>query len=408
MNLEILCIDVTYNDFRQRFITAYRPPTYNVQQTQELFDYTNNLCDVNCVVTICGDFNFPNINWAKSIDVSVLSLHDSMLANFVLNTGLSQLVNLPTRESNILDLLMVSDPLAVFDVDVQQPFSTSDHGVVSWRTWFPGNDPCNAYDKYLDFKHANYAGLAEHLSSVNWLQLFTCIPPNNVEGIWQIIKSVIIKAIALYVHRRVACSKPIQRYPLHIQRAIKRKRALWRLRRCAGGSARYAVQAHMCKRLIKRYLANKERHLLNSKSLASLYKHVNAKLSSSRGVAPLRVNNIELVDDEEKAQAFNNYFSSVFTRPLNEINTGQLNSACPIFSNIIDFSPRLTYEALLKAKSRYSVGPDLLPSILWVKFAAQLALPVSILFNTSYHFATLPSDWKGANVLPLFKKAILV
>ena len=160
----------------------------------------------------------------------------------------------------------------------------------------------------------------------------------------------------------------------------------------------------MCKRLIKRYLANKKRHLLNSKSLASFYKHVNAKLSSSRGVAPLRVNNIVLVDDEEKVQAFNNYFSSVFTRPLNEINTSQLNSACPIFSNIMYFSPRLTYEALLKAKPGYSVGPDLLPSILWVKLAAQLALPVSILFNTSYHFATLPSDWKGANVLPLFKK----
>ena len=138
-----------------------------MQQTQELFDYMNNLCDVNCVVTICGDFNLPNINWAKSTNVSVLSLHDSMLANFVLNTGLSQLVNLPTRESKILDLLMVSDPLAVFDVDVQQPFSTSDHGVASWRTWFPGNDPCNAYDKYLDYKRANYAGLAEHLSSVN-------------------------------------------------------------------------------------------------------------------------------------------------------------------------------------------------------------------------------------------------
>ena len=47
--------------------------------------------------------------------VSVLPVHDSMFANFVLNVGLSQLVELPTRLANILDLLMVSDPLAVFD-----------------------------------------------------------------------------------------------------------------------------------------------------------------------------------------------------------------------------------------------------------------------------------------------------
>ena len=115
----------------------------------------------------------------------------------------------------------------------------------------------------------------------------------------------------------------------------------------------------MCKRLIKRYLANKERHLLNNKSFASFYKHVNAKLSSSRGIAPLRVNNIVLVNDEEKAQAFNNYFSSVFTMPTNEINTAQLNSVYYIFSNIIDFFPRLTYEASLKAKPGNSVGPNL-------------------------------------------------
>ena len=49
----------------------------------------------------------------------------------------------------------------------------------------------------------------------------------------------------------------IQRYPLQIQRAIKCKRALWRFRRYAGGSARYAAQARIFKKLIKRFLANK-------------------------------------------------------------------------------------------------------------------------------------------------------
>ena len=102
----------------------------------------------------------------------------------------------------------------------------------------------------------------------------------------------------------------------------------------------------------------------------------------------MRVNNIVLVNDEEKAQAFNNYFSSVFTIPSN----AQLNSAYHIFSNIIDFSPHLTYEASLKAKPGYSVGPDLLSLIFWIKLAAQLALRVFILFITLHHFATLPSD----------------
>ena len=51
-----------YNNFKQCFITAYKPPTYNVQYIQELFDYMCNLRDVNFVVTISEDFNVPNIN----------------------------------------------------------------------------------------------------------------------------------------------------------------------------------------------------------------------------------------------------------------------------------------------------------------------------------------------------------
>ena len=52
---------------------------------------------------------------------------------------------------------------------------------------------------------------------------------------WQIIKSVIFETAALYVPRRFACCKPIQHFLLHIQRATKRKRALWRFRRYADG-----------------------------------------------------------------------------------------------------------------------------------------------------------------------------
>ena len=36
----------------------------------------------------------------------------------------------PTRSGNLLDLVLVSDPLAVSDITVAPPFSTSDHNLV--------------------------------------------------------------------------------------------------------------------------------------------------------------------------------------------------------------------------------------------------------------------------------------
>lgn len=405
-HLEMLCTDIICNNFKHRYISVYRPPIYDLHQTCELFNCLNMLCDVNHVVSINGDFNFPNFDWGRAIDISALSPVESEFANFIIANGLTQLVTQPTRNAHILDLLMVNDPLAVFEVTVQQPFSTSDHNIVTWRTWFPEqkNEACVSN---FDFKRANYVSLAEHMSNINWLELFSFVAPNNIEGIWQIFKAVIMEAIALHVPRHATRSLPIRRFPAHIQRSIKRKRILWRRRHLAGGNAQYALHARRCKLLIKRYHAYKERHLLKSNSLAAFYKHVNTKLNSSCGIAPLRVNNEIIIDDEYKARAFNTYFSSVFSVQSNDLaitaNHSQLNSSHAI-SGIVDFSPRVVYEAMRKTKVGYSVGPDLIPSIFWVKLASELTLPISIIFAASYHFSTLPLDWKCAHVIPLFKK----
>lgn len=54
---------------------------------------------------------------------------------FKVTYGLSQLLIQPTHSSNALDLLFVNNPLLLFDVTIQSPFSTSDHNALSWRTW---------------------------------------------------------------------------------------------------------------------------------------------------------------------------------------------------------------------------------------------------------------------------------
>ena len=56
------------------------------------------------------------------------------------------------------------------------------------------------------------------------------------------------------------------------------------------------------------------------------------------------------------------------------------------------------------SKRTLSSGPDDIPSIFWAKLAATLALPISIIFSASYHFAILPDEWKSARIMPLFKK----
>ena len=123
----------------------YRPPNYDLQQTRDLTECLNVLCDIDHVVTICGDFNFREINWAQIIDISTLRLYASEFASFVVNNGFTQLIKQPTRTNKIIDLLMVNDAVAIYDVTVLQPFSTSDHCAKIAHTVSAGGASCRRF-----------------------------------------------------------------------------------------------------------------------------------------------------------------------------------------------------------------------------------------------------------------------
>ena len=66
-------------------------------------------------IWIAGDFNLPDIDW-KSMSVAT-SIYPTRLNKFLLDTiqelDLEQVVNFPTRQDNILDLVLTSHPSLV-------------------------------------------------------------------------------------------------------------------------------------------------------------------------------------------------------------------------------------------------------------------------------------------------------
>ena len=153
------------NNVKQRFICVYRPPGYDLNQTYELIECLNFLCNVCYVITICDDFNFSIIYWSHDGDISSLGEHASAFANFDISIGSTQLIKDSTYNQNILDLLVVNDPLAIYEISVLPPFSSSDHCVLTWHTWFPLDLHDDAHDNFChDFKHANCTNLAISLA----------------------------------------------------------------------------------------------------------------------------------------------------------------------------------------------------------------------------------------------------
>ena len=95
---------------------------------------SSGLLPTNSTFVLCGDFNFPRINWTSSIIVLTNeNTCSGILLRFYYKFVLSQFVTQPTRYSttsqdgSILDLVLCNDRNFVFNPNVDAPFATSDH-----------------------------------------------------------------------------------------------------------------------------------------------------------------------------------------------------------------------------------------------------------------------------------------
>ena len=112
--------------------SAYYPPSSSD-------GYLTNLCNSlesiksshpNSVFWVAGDVNLPDINWQDNcIEGHQYSLNTNNVFIEVLNNnGLSQMVNTPTRGSNILDVFVTNRPSLIESCTVVD--GISDHEVV--------------------------------------------------------------------------------------------------------------------------------------------------------------------------------------------------------------------------------------------------------------------------------------
>ena len=109
-------------------------------------------------------------------------------------------------------------------------------------------------------------------------------------------------------------------------------------------------------------------------------------------------------DDEEKAVLLNNFFSSVFTREnLSNIPTFPDRDFASTLTTI-NFDTAKILKVLQSLDQSKSPGPDGI-HIKVLKELKDCVTPLlADLFNSSIKESTVPSKWKIANVVPLFKK----
>jgi len=131
LTLEMLCFDVFTTSATLRVFVIYRPPgadATSVNYMESVIQCLSSYCLLIRVNIVTGDLNCPKINWLTSS-----CPNDSInrpLLDCITEYGFTQIVDFPTRQGNILDIVLIDETQRVLFATERPPLSYSDHSCV--------------------------------------------------------------------------------------------------------------------------------------------------------------------------------------------------------------------------------------------------------------------------------------
>ncbi len=122
-DIEAVVVDLILRDTMLHLAICYQAPNATPATSMLHCEFLDFVHLVPYPTLQLGDLNLI-VDWTH------LYAPGSPAADFIakiIDLSLSQLVPMPTRGSNILDLVLTNDPLPVLHCSMTVPFSTSDH-----------------------------------------------------------------------------------------------------------------------------------------------------------------------------------------------------------------------------------------------------------------------------------------
>jgi len=142
-----------------------------------------------------GDFNYPLSRWPLQLDSDGLSGQAKEFGHCLEDNFLVQHVTTPTRNENILDLVITDELDMVTDIIDLGVLATSDHHALQWKL-LVSTVSCDRTRQVFDYARADICQIKTKLASQDWKNLFC---NRNVEDCWGLFKEVLHQLETKYV-----------------------------------------------------------------------------------------------------------------------------------------------------------------------------------------------------------------
>ena len=397
-NGELLWVMIQRANVKLLVGSFYRSNVAAFSPMDKLFNDLESFQSMATHTLLLGDFNLPNIDWQTPNSPAIFK-QDIFLEKF-LQLGFTQFVTEPTRERNILDLVLCDSQNLVFDVRMHDPLSSSDHSTICFSFLF-------------DFVHQNeckrnwhkcfYFGFQRALEFVPWNSLFQGV--SSIDSMYDIFLSIFHELTAEFVpmtHFTRKSSK-ISKYSRSL--LYKRRKALRVLRKKKSTvhKAKFNALNIAFSNSIRNDIKKFENSVVRNPNPRKFFAYVRSKMDYYQKVPALKKTDGTLTfSAADKANMFKDVFGAnfraddgvaqVFSRP-------KQGSTMPE----VQITRTMVYEALKTFPNKISCGPDDIPALALKKMAAQLSVPLCTLFQYSLNNGEIPKCWKEAIVTPLYK-----
>ena len=384
---------------------VYAPPRISLQEL-ELLVGALDVAFGEDMAFICGDFNFPEIDW-QSLTLCRPSVVSGAFLEAYKSWNVKQIIDFPTRlrgdQQSLLDLEFVTDRKLISNIESLPPLGLSDHVVI--QTVMQLKVPSKPTIKVTkrNFWKANYNNVNNFIAD----QLATQATENcSYDRLSQVMEDAIDRFVPQISHR-VNNSKPW--ITGEVLKTVRKKRRLWdqyKINRTPEKYAAYQTQNNVVKNTIKNARKNYEEGLL-TQSDKQFFKYIKRSLNSNINTIVLRDpdNGMPVTDGERVAHIFARQFTTVFTvENLSNIPTLPYEKRSVISLESVKFTTGTVKGALASMKTDSSPGPDGFPTIFLQRCEMSLAAPLAAVMNHIMESENFPSTWKTAFILPIFKK----
>ena len=398
---------------------CYRSPSSTSDNNNMLLRLMEQAVSVRGIthVMIMGDFNCPAIDYTGGF---VQSGGDSFDTEFYDKTSDLFLVQNVFDDTRIrsgyapskLDYVFTDEEYLIESVNYDAPLGKSDHVVLTWNLVAEPEERLHSLDNKYNYWKGDYTSMMNDLHAINWEQEFHNCDVNNM---WLVFREKLHTAVKKHVPlsrsgRRQKKNTWLRKGTL---KKIKLRNASWKKYRSIQTATNF--EAYRCLRNEVNKLVGRD-HEAHCKKVVGSFKHCPKKFYGyirNMRTANISVNKLLKTDsaeltstDEEAAEVLSKFFKRVFTiekdGPVELPVSDMLSVRIPVTP--VTFDIDTVMKKLSKLKSDKSPGPDGLHPMILNRCADAIAEPLTWIFQKSFDTGTVPSDWRTANISPIFKK----